>query len=391
MRIGFFSWETKNSISVGGVAAVVTELAEALAGLGHEVHVFTRIGENQPEHEEINGVHEHRVITPGMEDFIEYMDHMGDSIVSCYHWVREEYGEFDVLHGHDWHIVNALANIKHNTGFRNIVWSAHSTEFGRNGNNFAHNWWSGRIRHREWLGGYIAGRVTTVSRTMKKEVSREYQVPEEKISVIYNGINVEKFKGKVDAGKVKKKIGIHPFAPLILFLGRVAYQKGPDLLVEAIPKVLKENWDAKFVYAGTGDMLEHIKGRSMYLGVQDSVRVLGYVSNQDRWNLFHAADIVCIPSRNEPFGIITLESWACGTPVVACDTGGPSEIIDNFRTGVKVYQTPDSIAWGLNYMLGDKTGEALKRMGAECEREAEKYDWHKLAQQYLKVYESLLS
>lgn len=389
MRIGFFSWETRNSIPVGGVAAVVTHLAEALADLGHEMHVFTRIDGVKPEHEEINGVWEHRCITPGSEDLIEYLDHMCDSIVSQYHTVKSHVGEFDVIHGHDWHVVNALSNIKHNTGYDKLVWSLHSTEYGRNGNNHSDNWFSNRVKHREWLGGYMAKEVTTVSHTMKGEMQWLYQTPAEKISVIYNGTDVDEFLPDIDAGRIKERYGIWPLDPLIVFLGRMSYQKGPELLADAIPLILHNNPSAKFIYAGTGDMMDYTWSRICASGVQDKTRMLGYVSDQERRELLSAADIVCIPSRNEPFGIITLEAWASGTPIVACDTGGPGEIIDNFRTGVKVYHAPDSIAWGINYLLGDKTGESLKKMGNACLEESKKYDWHELAKQYVKVYERL--
>ncbi|MFH1404418.1 MAG: glycosyltransferase family 4 protein [Candidatus Altiarchaeota archaeon] len=389
MRIGFFSWETLNSVPTGGVAVVATRLAEALAAKGHEVHVFTRIGEGQPEHAEINGVHEHRCVTPGMEDFIEYMDHLGDSMVSSFHHIEGEYGKFDVLHAHDWHVVNALANIKSNKGYDNLVWTCHSTEFGRNGNHFADNWFSARIRHREWLGGYISKQVTTVSHGMKHEIMREYQIPEDKISVIYNGINIDEYAGKIDAGRVKESYGIHPFTPVVLFLGRVSYQKGPDLLMEAVPIVLRDFPSTVFVFAGTGDILDHLRGRGWWLGVQDNLRILGYVSEEDKKRLLKAADIVCVPSRNEPFGIITLEAWASGTPVVACDVGGPSEVIDNFRTGVKVHQTPESIAWGIKYLFGDTTGESIKKMAGMCVKEARKFDWSELSKKYVSVYERL--
>jgi glycosyltransferase involved in cell wall biosynthesis len=389
MRIGFFSWETLYSITSGGVAVVTTRLAEALATAGHEVHVFTRISEGQLEHEEINGVHEHRCITPGCDDFIEYMDHFCDSLVSCFHFIEDKYGRFDVLHGHDWHVVNALANIKANKGHDKIVWTCHSTEYGRNGNHFADNWFSARIRHREWLGGYISKQVTTVSHGMKNELMREYQIPENKINVVYNGINTEKYAGTLDAGRVKGQYGIHPIAPVVLFLGRIAYQKGPDLLLEAIPNVLHDFPTVIFIFAGTGDMIEHLKGRGWWLGVQDSMRILGYVSEEDKLKLLKAADIVCIPSRNEPFGIITLEAWVSGTPVVACDVGGPAEVIDNFRTGVKVYVNPESIAWGIKYLLGDTSGAGIKKMGRVCRREARKFDWSELCKRYLEVYEKL--
>jgi len=388
VRIAVFSWETLNSIPVGGVAAVVTQLCEALAAAEHEVHVFTRLSEGKQEHEIIRGVWEHRCICPGCEDFVEYMDHMCDSLVSCFNWAEQKYGKFDVIHGHDWHVVNALANIKANKGYTNIIWTAHSTEYGRNGNNFADNWFSARTRHREWLGGYISRRVTTVSYIMRGELGREYQVPENKVSVIYNGINTREFEGTIDAGRVKERFGFHPLDPLILFFGRVAYQKGPDLLLEAVPSIIREFFNTRFIFAGSGDMIEHLKGRAHYLGVGDKVCVIGYVDNKTKLDLLKAVDIVCIPSRNEPFGIVTLEAWASGKPVVAADVGGPSEIIDNFRTGVKVNLTPESIAWGLKYLLGDRSGESLKKMALICKAEAKKYDWSELAKQYLKVYSS---
>ncbi|VVB50846.1 Trehalose synthase [uncultured archaeon] len=389
LRIAFFSWETKNSIPVGGVAAVVTQLSEALAVLGHEVHVFTRISEGKLEHEKINGVYEHRCVTPACEDFIEYMDHFCDSAVSCFHWAERTYGRFDIIHSHDWHTVNAAANLKHMSG-RRFVWTCHSTEYGRNGNAHHDNWWTGRITHREWLGGYLSSAVTTVSHAMRQELSNEYRIPWDKMNVIYNGIDLSRFGGFVDAGRVKEKYHIHPLAPVIFFIGRLTHQKGPDLLLEAVPYVLARRPDAKFIFAGSGDMTGHIHGRGRYLGVEHSLRVLGYISDEERVRLFKACDIVCVPSRNEPFGIVTLEGWAAGKPVVACDTGGPGEIIDNFRTGVKVYQTPESIAWGINYLLGDD-GTGIRQMGANAKKEVEKYDWKEIAKQYLKVYEKVAS
>lgn len=388
MRIAMFSWETLNSIPVGGVAAVVTQLSEALANSGHEVHVFTRICGGKLEHEKINGVYEHRCLVPGCEDFIEYMDHMCDSFVSCFHWVEKEYGKFDVVHGHDWHVVSALANIDANTDHKNIIWTAHSTEYGRNGNNHADSWFSARIRHREWLGSYVSKAVTTVSWIMRGELGREYQVPETKIHVIYNGIVTKHFKGTLDAGRIKEKYGFHPLDPLILFFGRIAYQKGPDLLLEAIPDIVNEFYNARFIFAGSGDLINHINGRAHFLGVGDKIRTTGYVNETEKLDLFKAADIVCVPSRNEPFGIITLEAWASGKPVVACDVGGPSEIIDNFRTGVKVSHEPHSIAWGIKYFLGDRSGVSLKVMESTLKAEADKYDWKQLAKQYVKVYKA---
>jgi len=390
MRIGFFSWETKNSVPVGGVAEVVTYLAKALAKQGHEVHVFTRIGQGQAEHELIDGVHEHRCISPGCEDFIEYMDHVCDSMVSCFHYVENKFGKFDVLHAHDWHVVNAMANLKKNNN-RDFVWTCHSTEYGRNGNNNYDNWFSGRVRYREWLGGFLSKKITTVSYGMRGELSGQYQVPQDKINVVYNGVNANDYEGKIDAGRIKERYGIWALDPVVLFMGRMCYQKGPDLLVEAIPDVLSYRDDTQFIFAGGGqDMIDHVNGRARYLGVGDNIHTLGYVGDSnEKHNLFKSCDMVCVPSRNEPFGIITLEAWAAAKPVVATDTGGPRELIENFYNGIKVYQQPDSIAWGIKYLLGDPTGESIRRMGENAKKTVRDYTWSQIAKNYVDVYDTL--
>jgi len=387
MRIGIFSWESLNSIPVGGVAVHVTELAKALSRLGHEVHVFTRIGDGQKEYEIIDGVYEHRCISPGCDDFIEHMDHVCDSMVSCFHYVENKFGKFNILHAHDWHTVNALANIKNHRGYP-FVWTCHSTEYGRNGNNFNPSWFSARIRHREWLGGYISSWVITVSNTMKYEIMREYQTPDWKIDVIYNGINLEKYNGTLDAGRIKEKYGVWPLDPVILFVGRMSYQKGPDLLVEAIPNVLNEHPEARFIFVGSGGMIDHVNGRSWWLGIQDKIRVLGYVPENELLNLYKACDFVCIPSRNEPFGIVTLEAWASGKPVVGTDVGGMSEIIWNFVTGVKVYPTPESIAWGIKYFLNNP--DKIKWMSENCRVAAKDFGWDSIAKTTVDVYKKVL-
>ena len=387
MRIGLFSWETKNSVSVGGVAEVVSNLGEALSELGHEVHTFTRIGANQPEHELTNGVMEHRCVSQGSDDFVEYMDGVCDSMAACLDYVEEEHGKLDVLHAHDWHVVNALANIKHNTG-REFVWTCHSTEFGRNGNNHYDNWFSCRIRHREWLGGYLAKAVTTVSYGMRDEIGNEYNIPKEKVDVIYNGIKAGELSKPINAGRVKERYGIHPLAPVVLFVGRMCNQKGPDLLLEAVPHILSARGDAHFIFAGGGEsMMDHIRGRAHWLGVGEKVHVLGYVSTEDKEDLLRACDLVCAPSRNEPFGIVTLEAWAAGKPVVASDVGGPREIIKNMENGIKVYPTPESIAWGIKELLCDPSGEKIRRMSENAKKSAAEYSWPEIAKKYVQVYE----
>ena len=102
------------------------------------------------------------------------------------------------------------------------------------------------------------------------------------------------------------------------------------------------------------------------LGFEGAVRFLGWVPFQPFVELMNSADIVCIPSRNEPFGIILLEAWATGRPVVAADVGGLSGNIENFVDGVKVYPNTESIAWGINYLLNNPN--SIKQISENCRK-----------------------
>ena len=123
----------------------------------------------------------------------------------------------------------------------------------------------------------------------------------------------------IDAGRIKEKYGIHPLAPVVLFCGRMSIQKGPDLLVEAIPHVLRNRPDVCFIFIGEGGMRSECEQKARYLGVADSCRFLGYTSSADKQMLINACDMMCVPSRNEPFGVVVLEAWDACKPVVATD------------------------------------------------------------------------
>lgn len=383
LKIAMFSWESLYSIRVGGMAPAVTHLSEALADKGHEVHVFTRIGDNQPFREEIEGVVYQRCAFDPTGNILEFCDKMADSMINRFYEVEKE-GKFDVLHGHDWHVINALNHLKLQNGYP-FTLTYHSTEWGRNGNAFGDWYEFGEISGREWYGGYAADRITTVSHTMKDELGWLYNIPDWKVDVIPNGIKAERFKREVDPGRVKQKYGIHPLAPLIFFIGRLVTQKGPDLLVNAISHVLRYRWDARFVIAGGGGMRGHLEYLTRKNGVSHAVQFLGYIPDEEYLELLNASDIVCIPSRNEPFGLVLLEAWSAGKAVVATDVGGLGENINNFVNGIKVFPTPESIAWGINYIINDPQG--VKSLGEQGQKAARKFfNWNTIVSRYLKFY-----
>ncbi len=385
MKVAFLSWEALHAIPVGGLAVHVTELASALEKKGHEVHVFTRLGSGQSHYSNIDGVHYHRCPFDLTPDFIQEMNNMSHSFAHHLFGVERTTGKFDVVHGHDWHVVNALAEIK-NVGGRKTYWTCHSTEYGRSGNLF-HNGQSANIRNIEFYGTYVSDRVIACSNMMKDEMKWLYRVPEWKVDVINNGINVKKYHGNLDdPGEIKRKYGLGPIDPTILFVGRMTHQKGPDLLLESIPQVIRTNPQARAVFVGDGYMKPQLEWRAHQLGLSYATRFLGYSAEEDILDLYKACETVCVPSRNEPFGLVVLEAMASGKPVVVTHGGGPEEIIDHEVTGVKVFPNPSSIAWGINYMFSDHL--RAKELGTNGKKKASKdFSWKRIAEETLATYE----
>jgi len=384
MRIAFFSWEAVHSVFVGGIGLHVTELACALERKGHEIHVFTRMARHDhTPYECIHGVHYHRCAFVGNPDFIEETTNMCRSFVDAFFATENYIGSFDVVHGHDWLTTMALEWInkarRHKT-----VFTIHSTEYGRCGNNFFGGN-SQRIRHLEWLGSYCSERVITVSNALKHEAMGMYSIPESKIDVVYNGVSCSGFDHWVDPGDVKRQYGIGPMDPMVLIVGRLVYQKGPDLLVSAIPHVLNYHPNAKFVFAGDGEMRREVEHQAQSTGVSHATRFVGMQSPWVLKNLFKSTDCVCVPSRNEPFGIVILEAWSAGKPVVATVNGGPNEIVWHDVNGLKIKDNPQSIAWGLGTMFEDF--DHARWMGQNGRMTVETaFSWDVIADETLAVY-----
>ncbi len=383
MRIALLSWETLYSIPVGGVGVHVTELAAALERKGHEVHVYTRMGFGQSPYDRIEGVHYHRCSFDLSADFIEEIDNMCRSFVDQVYETEDFVGPFDVVHAHDWLASNAMIWIKEGRGRKGIL-TIHSTEYGRCGNLFC----SGRseaVREGERRGTDCADRVIAVSRALKEEVMWMYEVPDWKISVGYNGVNPHHFDGWINPGEVRGGYEIGHMVPIVLFVGRLVEQKGPDLLVEAIPSILKFYPETRFVFAGDGEMRQAVEHRAHELGVWHATRFVGFKKGWDLVDLYRACDVVCVPSRNEPFGIVVLEAWSAGKPVVVSNHGGPNEYVWHEVNGLKVYPNPDSIAWGLGTLFTNfERARWMGRNGRIAVEEA--FNWETAADQVLSVY-----
>jgi len=339
------------------VAVHVTELAAALERKGHEVHVFTRRAQGQDNYGCFDGVHYYLVDLSSGSDFVHEIHNLNEAMVDKFIYVSDLNGPFDIVHGHDWLAAEAMAQIKERWGLRGIL-TMHSTEWGRNG-----NVWYGagepfRKSELERYGAYCANQVIAVSHHLKAELAHLYQCPDGKTHVIYNGVNRHEFDGFVDPGEIKARYGVGPVEPVVLFVGRANLQKGPDLLLEAVPLVLATHPEDRFVFAAAGDMLPRMR----------------------------ACDLVCVPSRNEPFGIVVLEAWAAGKPVVVTKTGGPDEFVDHEGNGLKVYDHPESIAWGVGTIMSN--WDRARWLGENGRKTVEaRFSWDLIADYTLGVYE----
>ncbi|RJS84247.1 glycosyltransferase family 1 protein [Candidatus Bathyarchaeota archaeon] len=386
MRICMLTWEFPPRI-VGGIARHCLSLSKALAKLGHEVYVVTLEFPGAPLFEDINGIKVYRVLIElGHPNFIIWtfiFNHFMEKKVAD----LSENIEFDIIHIHDWLTAKAGISSKH---FLNkpLISTIHSTEEGRSRG--LHNPDSFLIDGIEWWMTYEARRVIVCSNSVKWEVESHFSLPHDKVTVIPNGIEVSSFNLNINREEVKRRYGIKPNERIILFVGRLVPQKGVDMLIKAAPLIVQQHRDARILIAGDGWSRNYLEELARSMGLRDRIRFLGFISDWELEDLMVTADVLVVPSIYEPFGIVALEGMAAGTPVVATNIGGLSEIIEHDRTGVLVYpEDPGSIAWGINKVLSDpKYADWLARNARRKVRKA--YSWEAIAKRTVEVYEAAI-
>ncbi|HIP34801.1 MAG TPA: glycosyltransferase family 1 protein [Methanothermococcus okinawensis] len=386
MRVAIVTWEYP-PIMVGGLSVHCKGLAEALVKIGHSVDVIT-VGYDLPEYENINGVNVYRVRPIKHRHFLTWVLLMGSALEKKLGLLGID--NYDVIHCHDWMTYTVGSSVKHLLN-KPYIQSIHSTERGRCGGIYSED--SKVINELEWWSTYESHAIITVSHSIKEEICSLFQVPWDKVNVIYNGINPEEFDIYMDERekeKFKMSIGVKPDEKMILFVGRLVYQKGVEYLIRAAPRVLEKYPNSKVVIAGSGDMRGYLENLAFQLGCRDKIIFLGFVNGDMLKKLYKSADVTVIPSVYEPFGIVALESMAAGTPVVASGVGGLKEIIQHEYNGITVYpQDPNSIAWGIDRVLSD---EGLREwIVKNAKRNVySKYSWEAVAKSTVDIYNKVM-
>jgi len=377
MKILMLTWEYPPRV-VGGIARVVYDLSHRLIKDGHEVTVVTYREGETPYYEDDKGVKVYRIdnymINPN--NFIDWIMQMNFNMVSKVNQIIAEEGGFDVIHAHDWLVAYAAKTIKNSYDIP-IVATIHATEAGRNSG--IHDETQRYINDTEWMLTYEATEVIVNSNYMKNEVQRLFGLPFEKINVVANGVNLNKFTGMDRDYTFRRKYAMDN-EKIILFMGRLVYEKGIQHLIAAMPKVLEGYHDAKLIIAGKGGMVDELRAQAEYLGLGEKVYFAGYMNGKDVEKLYKAADISVFPSTYEPFGIVALEGMLAERPIVVSDAGGLGEIVEHRETGMKSYcGNANSIADSILELLynPELCANIVKKAKAKVKNN---YNWAKIAQ-----------
>jgi len=280
---------------------------------------------------------------------------------------------FDVIHAHDWMTYPAGLAVAAYSG-KPLVVHVHSTEFDRSGENV----WQ-PVYEIERAGMHGADKVICVSYLTRRIVLNRYNVPPEKVEVVYNAVE----------NNGHSEWDITPIArdeKIVLFLGRITLQKGPEYFIQAAKKVLDRYKKVRFVVAGSGDMIGRIIEMAANLGIGRFVTFTGFLRGDDVARIFRMADVYVMPSVSEPFGIAPLEALSHNVPTIISKQSGCSEVL---RHVLKVdFWDTDEMA---NKILAVLRHPPLQRvLRQQAKFDLRKLSWRDSAEKCKRIYESVV-
>jgi glycogen(starch) synthase len=387
MRALILSWEYPPLIE-GGLARHVRKLAESLAERALDVHVIARGREEDPPEEERGGVLIHRVREPerprDLGEFVTWIERMNGDMLAHGVELGDRY-DFDVVHGHDWLVAGACDHLANR--FRApLVVTIHATEYGR------HQGWVAKhpqsyIHGVETWMANRAQRVITCSAYMREHVADIYGLEASRIAVIPNGIDPAELVPVADLPALRGRFA-RPDETLVLLVGRLVYEKGFQLALEALPGLIERVGDVRFIVAGSGTAEHELREQATQLGLDGYGTFLGWIGDDLLHSLYRIADLTVVPSIYEPFGLVALEAMASGCPCVVADTGGLREVVPNEAVGLRFRsRDPSSLASMAERLLTDV--RLRDRLVAEASEHVLSFDWADVARQVGAVYEDL--
>ena len=388
-RVLILSWEYPPLIE-GGLARHVRKLSEALVDLDVEVHVLTRGGEESPAEETVAGVRIHRVIEPkrptDLGEFVAWVERMNSDMLAAGVELGDRY-DFDLVHGHDWLVAMACDHLARRFGCP-LVATIHATEHGR------HQGWVDKHPQsyihgvERWITNR-ADRVIACSVYMREQIADIFDVDEERVSVIPNGIDPDDLRpqDEHELRRLRSEFA-QPEEKLVLLIGRLVYEKGFQLALEAMPRVIAEAPGTRFLVAGSGTHEQELKRQAADLGLLEHGAFLGWIGDDVLHSLYRIADVCVVPSIYEPFGLVALEAMASGCPCIVADTGGLREVVPDDAAGLRFQaRDPEALAdVAVKVLQDDVLGERLITEGLVHIRS---FDWGDVAERTAELYGEL--
>jgi glycogen(starch) synthase len=389
MRVLLVSWEYPPVIE-GGLARHVRKLSEHLVGEGVEVHVLSRSGGHLPAEELRHGVVVHRVREPefprDINAFVHWVDRMNADMCELGMGLCERL-EFDLVHSHDWLVADVAQRLADRIGCPWLV-TVHATEFGR---------------HQGWVSTYpqshihaverhmvaAADRVITCSHYMRGHVATVLAAPLQRITVIQNAVDPRDLEVAVDLDRLRARFA-KPDERLVLLVGRLVYEKGFHVALDALARVIAGVGGVRFVVAGSGTAEAELREQAQRLGLMEHGSFLGWIGDDMLHSLYRIAEIAIVPSIYEPFGLVALEAMACGCMCIVADTGGLREVVPADGTVGLRFRSRDSGDLGevLAQILTDDG--ARERLVAEAREHVLSFDWSEVARRTREVYLELV-
>ncbi len=386
-RILILSWEYP-PIVAGGLARHVRKLSEELVAQGVEVHVLTRGGREHPAEEERAGVRVHRVAEPDMpsdlDAFVAWVEAMNAHMLAAGRQLGKRM-RFDVVHGHDWLVAGAAAGLSERLRCPYLT-TIHATEYGR------HQGWVDKHPQsyihgiETWMAGR-ADRIVVCSHYMRGHVADVFDIAERRVTVIPNGIDPTDLQPVGDLAELRARFAA-PDERLIVLVGRLVYEKGFQLALDAMPRVIRRAGRVRFLVAGSGTHEAELKRHARRLGLMGHGTFEGWIGDDVLHSLYRIADLCVVPSIYEPFGLVALEAMASGCPCIVADTGGLREVVPNEDVGLRFRsRDPRSLAEMMERVLTD---DALRdRLVAEASEHVLRFDWADVARRTAGVYGEL--
>jgi glycosyltransferase involved in cell wall biosynthesis len=378
---------------IGGPAASVPYLSEELVKKGHETFVLTTGCPGYPRVNEENGVVVYRT-SPTVGE-VGSLRVIGKKILKMSGLGRKivEREKIDIIHSHDTNIsgvVGAIINLRKNKKSLvkysgDLAWEFLSLK----GKALNTTVWMKRsdVRVLLKLQNKIIGRYDKIIATSENErrVLEKMGAPKP-IEVIPNGVVINKYEEK-DIEKVKKKIKPNQ-EKIVMAASRLVVWKGLDFLIKAVKVISKKKSDVKLVILGLGPEKERLEKLSKELGLGEKVVFLGKVPHEKVQLYFRAGDVVAVPSLYEPFGIVILDAFAAGKPVIATKVGGVPEIIKNGENGILTKPgRATNLANEITTILENR--KLRERLTRNAKKTVKKYEWKNLVKKIIKTYESL--